>query len=139
MREVTGQMIVDAARTYLGVPFRHDGRNRDGIDCVGLVVCSLRDLGIDVTDQLGLGRFDSFETLCQTFELHAERVDGGMLLGDALVFRGRLMDNHVALYAGNGEMVHAYNGSSVGRVVVQPLDESWMARLARVYRLRGAI
>jgi len=32
--------IVAEARTYLGTPFRHRGRTRDGVDCVGLVYLS---------------------------------------------------------------------------------------------------
>ena len=30
--------IVDQARTWLGVKFKHQGRTRNGIDCVGLVL-----------------------------------------------------------------------------------------------------
>ena len=30
--------IVDAARNWVGVPYRHQGRTRNGIDCVGLLL-----------------------------------------------------------------------------------------------------
>ena len=32
------QRIVEEAKTWLGVPYRHAGRNRQGIDCAGLVI-----------------------------------------------------------------------------------------------------
>ena len=32
------QKILDRSRDWLGVKFRHQGRNRNGIDCVGLVI-----------------------------------------------------------------------------------------------------
>jgi len=38
--------FVEAARSYLGVPFRHLGRNRNGLDCVGLVLCAAHDVGL---------------------------------------------------------------------------------------------
>jgi cell wall-associated NlpC family hydrolase len=31
-------VIVSAARSWLGVPWRHQGRTRQGVDCAGLVV-----------------------------------------------------------------------------------------------------
>ncbi len=34
------------ARTWIGVPWRHQGRNRSGIDCGGLVVKVGQELGL---------------------------------------------------------------------------------------------
>ena len=34
---VTRQAIVDNARTWVGVPYKHMGYNRKGVDCVGLL------------------------------------------------------------------------------------------------------
>lgn len=42
--------IVAVARSYLGVRWRHAGRTRGGLDCVGLLVAVSRDLGLDVVD-----------------------------------------------------------------------------------------
>lgn len=33
------EQIIAEARSWLGVPFRHHGRTRLGVDCVGLLVC----------------------------------------------------------------------------------------------------
>jgi hypothetical protein len=48
--------IVRAAKSYLGVRFRHQGRDRTGLDCVGLVVRVCNDLGMAVTDTLDYKR-----------------------------------------------------------------------------------
>lgn len=37
------EQFVRAALTYIGTEYRHQGRNRNGLDCVGLVVCALHD------------------------------------------------------------------------------------------------
>lgn len=44
-------MIIEAARAYLGVPFRHQGRTRRGVDCVGLVVLAATDAGFTIADR----------------------------------------------------------------------------------------
>ena len=47
---LTADSFIAAARTYIGVPWQHQGRSRHGIDCVGLLVCVAHDLGIPVDD-----------------------------------------------------------------------------------------
>jgi hypothetical protein len=42
--------LSEAARSYLGVPFLHQGRNRSGLDCVGLRWIAGRDVGEDLPD-----------------------------------------------------------------------------------------
>lgn len=39
LRTIAAQQIVEDARSWLGVPFQHQGRTRYGVDCVGLPVC----------------------------------------------------------------------------------------------------
>jgi cell wall-associated NlpC family hydrolase len=41
----TGAEVVREARSWVGVPFRHQGRDRNGVDCWGLPVVVLRELG----------------------------------------------------------------------------------------------
>ena len=33
---VTREMVVAEARTWIGVKWRHQGRTREGVDCIGL-------------------------------------------------------------------------------------------------------
>jgi cell wall-associated NlpC family hydrolase len=48
--------LVREARTYMGVRWRHQGRDRRGLDCAGLVVASLRGIGRAVRDSTAYGR-----------------------------------------------------------------------------------
>ena len=40
----TRQQIIEAARSYRNTPFRTAGRNRRGIDCIGVPLCVARDV-----------------------------------------------------------------------------------------------
>ena len=40
----TSDEVVREARTWVGVPFRHQGRSRSGVDCGGIIVVVLREL-----------------------------------------------------------------------------------------------
>jgi cell wall-associated NlpC family hydrolase len=42
--------VVREARNWVGVPYRHQGRDRGGIDCVGLPIVVLRSLGLVVPE-----------------------------------------------------------------------------------------
>ena len=40
---VVTETFVAAARGYVGVPWRHLGRSRTGVDCIGLVLLAARE------------------------------------------------------------------------------------------------
>ena len=48
IKNVSGQEIVKVARTYLGAPFKLHGRDKRGIDCVGLIVSVAKEFGLAV-------------------------------------------------------------------------------------------
>ena len=41
------------ARQFLGIPYRHGGRDRKGLDCLGLVHLFYQELGIKIPDTDG--------------------------------------------------------------------------------------
>jgi cell wall-associated NlpC family hydrolase len=43
-------LLARAARDYLGVPWRHRGRDRNGLDCLGLVILAARGVGLAVAE-----------------------------------------------------------------------------------------
>jgi hypothetical protein len=47
MEAMTGDQVVQAARRFLGVPFKLHGRSEHGMDCLGLVVCVAKQFGLD--------------------------------------------------------------------------------------------
>lgn len=45
---VSGEQVVKAARRYLGTPFKLHGRDKNGLDCLGLIIAVARDFGLTV-------------------------------------------------------------------------------------------
>lgn len=40
--------LYEHARAYIGTPWRDQGRSKQGLECVGLVIASARDWGVDL-------------------------------------------------------------------------------------------
>jgi cell wall-associated NlpC family hydrolase len=132
--------VIAEARTWLGVPFLHQGRSRRGIDCSGLVIVVARELGLSRFDVTGYPRKPD-----GTLRAHCDRellrapLDG-FGLGDVLLFRDtELKERHLAIVgdhpAGGFTMIHSYARNE--RVVEARLDEGWLHFLAAAYRLPG--
>lgn len=137
---MTADDIILAARSALGVPFKHQGRGLSGLDCVGLPLFVADRLGIKYTDVSGYARRPSGGKLEATFDEH---VASGILLrvlpsdmqaGDFLMMRFGGEPQHLAIYTGEN-IIHSYQ--AVGKVCEHRLDDKWSARIVRVYRLAG--
>lgn len=45
--------LEEAVRKYVGIPYKHNGRDLKGLDCLGLIWRFYADMGIDVPDSDG--------------------------------------------------------------------------------------
>lgn len=128
--------IVAAARALIGTPFRHQGRlPQVGLDCAGLGIVVAKSIGIEIKDYTGYPRtpfdgmlkkmFDEQENL-QQIGIH------DIESGDVLLLRITAAPQHVAIYVGNGYMVHAYQ--AIGKVAEQRIDEIWTRKIVAAYR-----
>lgn len=139
----TGADVTAAARSFLNVPFRHQGRSRDGIDCVGLVTFGVaRALGLSGYDVSTYRRYPKaigdvlIEDECAREMTEIDPAE--MRPGDvALFWYGHT--RHLAVvadyHAGGLSIVHAYEPA--GKVIETRLDDVWRRRLCAVYRLPG--
>ena len=130
--------LIDAARKYLGTPFRHRGRTASGLDCAGLGWIAYRDLGVELPDVRAYGREPFKNGLMDGLAAAlGEPVSDGPRPGDVVVMRFERDPHHVALiasapYGGALTMIHA--DSHHGCVVEHRLSEDWCARIVAVYR-----
>lgn len=139
---MSDRKLVEAARAYLGTPFKHRGRTRRGLDCAGLVVVSFQDLGRPVVDKRVYGREPHKDGLRQVVESNSlERVeDGDWRPGDIALMRFVREPHHLGIFGdyslGGLSLIHSYG--DVGKVVEHRLDEVWAGRVLSVYRYKGS-
>lgn len=115
-----GQRIVDAAKQYLGVDYVWGGVSPNGMDCSGLVLLVMRELGIPMPrvsrDQAQAGREVSLD----------EAQAGDLIAFDAGGPRGVV--NHIGIVVGRGEdgqlmMIHAPRTGDVVRIQAVTRDD----------------
>lgn len=111
-----GKGILEAAKKYLGCPYRFGGSTPAGFDCSGFVFRVMADLGKRLPrsgrEMLAVGAPVSRESL---------------LPGDVLFFKNtyRRGISHVGIYMGDNKFIHA--SSPGGSVRITPLSNSYYA------------
>lgn len=129
--------IVAEARSWLGTPFRHQGRLKGvGCDCIGLVVGVGRRFGLEPEDPADYARLPDGRRLRAGLAANLAEVSADAARpGDVVLLRIRRDPQHVAILAPAEMMIHAF--SAVGRVVATRLDGRWRRRLVAAYRFPG--
>ncbi|MBY0428739.1 MAG: C40 family peptidase [Alphaproteobacteria bacterium] len=127
------QVLVDSARACLGTPFYHQGRVAGiGLDCIGLVIHAVKQIGITVFDEQNYGREPQGDKLHAALLNHEFHLVEDIAAGDVLLFRFNGEPQHVGLAVTTNAMVHSY--APIGRVVETGLGETWTRRIAGIYR-----
>lgn len=127
---------IDGAREYLGVKWRHRGRSKFGIDCIGLVVHAMAAAGVVMRDRIDYGRTPHQDGLEKDIHAHFGEPVDGLLPGDVVLmcWDGEDEPSHVGIIGGDHEgltLIHSY---SLVTVVEHGIDEHWARRIIRVYR-----
>ena len=126
--------VIAEARTWLNVPFRHQGRDGHGIDCVGLPIVVCQSLGLldQRFDVANYGRLPSGElvTRLQSVCRPLERA----LPGSLIVIAWSRLAAHVAICTGE-TMIHAYE--RIGRVIEHGYRGRWVRMTHSVWALPG--
>jgi NlpC/P60 family putative phage cell wall peptidase len=136
---MSGERIVSEAMTWLGTPYRHQGRRRGvGCDCLGLIMGVWDGVYGAVPEQPGAYAADWAEAgggdpLIEAARRHCrEKPVADMASGDLILFRWRpeLPAKHCAIAMGESRMIHAYEGHAV---LLSPLGSHWKRRIAGVF------
>ncbi len=103
-----GQLVVETAKKYLGVPYVWAGTSPAGFDCSGLVQYVFRELGVS------LNRVAADQTA------HGIPITKENLLpGDIVFFHNTnkyTRINHVGIYVGDGNFIHAPQTGDVVKI-----------------------
>jgi len=114
----TGQKIVEYAKTLLGVKYQYGGSSPEsGFDCSGFVYYVYKQFGI------------TLERSSKDQSQNGTKVDKANLIPGDLVFfdtnGGLNAVNHVGIYIGDGNFIHASSGSSKRKVVISNLNDGF--------------
>ena len=134
------QQVVEEARSWIGVPYRHQGRTRaHGVDCLGLIVVVSHALGLSDYDTNNYRRDTIHATFLSTFRQEMQPVPiPERSEGDVLIFRQKRFPCHCGILTmknGVEHFIHAY-GRRKG-VFEEALPGEWQRRLTHCFRFRG--
>jgi len=135
----SNQDFVDAARGWLGVPWLHQGRNRAGVDCVGLLLVCLEEIGLPAEDLQGYRRSPQPVRFVQHIRSQTEPCTE-TVPGAIGIFRGGTQPCHVGIFAekdGIVTLIHAYAG--LGVVMEEPFAHDWPNDLIELRRIGGLV
>lgn len=140
----TRQDIIDFARTLIGIPWVHQGRNEFGLDCGGMIIHVAKTLKLSEFD---IGRYSRRPTKAQ-FVDHM-RAGGAIPIsiskiqpGDILVVKFQTYPCHCGIIGekfANGKMnlsfIHSYE--AYGGVTEELLEPHWMKRAHSAFKFPG--
>jgi cell wall-associated NlpC family hydrolase len=86
--------IVNVAEMWLGTPYIYGGNTRKGVDCSGFVKNVYSEIGVNLPRTSG----EQFE--------YTSRINSPSI-GDLVFFKKNNKINHVAIYIGDGKIIHA--------------------------------
>lgn len=135
---MNAQSIIDTARTYLGTPYRHQGRVRGvGVDCLGLGICVGRELGFlpEAFDQQDYTHQPVPAVLLAGLRRHLQEIElSDVQPGDVLVMDVAGMPVHLGFRTDVG-LIHAY--APAGMVVEHGLRGPFARAVRYAFRVPG--
>lgn len=137
---VTRAQFIAEARTYLGCPWRHQGRTVSGIDCVGLIVAPLITLGIlsELDDVRDYKRDPEGRRLVDMLHRFARRLPNARQsqAGDILALKFTTEPQHLVIVTRTTPHgPHILHAAGEGRTVVEHFaSQGWFrSRRAQIH------
>lgn len=141
---VAGQ-LVEAAREYVGVKWKHRGRSKAGIDCVGLIALAGKSCGLhEFTDDVSYTRQSVGQDLLAPFRQHAVEVRLGpdtslydLHDADMLILRDKIFPQHAGIVASrDGRKTLIHSSAFYGKTVEEFIRESHEKSAITAFRFR---
>lgn len=141
---MNGLEFPEIARSYVGVPFCHQGRCREtGLDCIGFLLCVLHDMDWEplspaTTNVLAYSRFPDGTMLRDYLELETDEVSWeGKKQGDMVLMKFKKEPQHVGVLLNRTDGAISIIHSLFDKGVVEHiLDASWEHRITGIFRLK---
>jgi len=126
--------IEDIVRECVGWPYVTGGRGSDGIDCFGLILYILNELGLPIPDFPYSDTAEGQILFLSNFHRFGRRVSiANLKSGDVMLFKGDSgVLNHLGVAFGRGKFIHAV--VSCGVIVSKVEDKVWKRKFHSCYR-----
>lgn len=109
MKKLTGEDVVEYAKQFLGGRYVYGGTNLStGVDCSGFTQQVMKNFGVNLS-----------RTSSSQYANNGRKVSVSDIKPGDLVYYGRGRVTHAAIYAGNGQVIHATtprNGITMGNL-----------------------
>jgi cell wall-associated NlpC family hydrolase len=131
--------VVSSAKSFLKTPWAHAGRIKGvGVDCTGLIICSLNENGAEIPDKFDYALGDEFYSLLKILKSSCYTVNISEILpGDIILFRAKDMYNHVGMFVGENKFIHSYSDPAIMRVTISRIDNYWRERIHSIHSYNG--
>lgn len=128
----------DIVTKYLGVPYKHRGRDIDGLDCWGLIKCVYKDLGHDLLDIESYDKDWSekgADFFVENYHLQWEKVEHPTIFDVALFRNIKGVVCHAGLSLREGNILHC--SERTGVVIIKSRSVNNGRTLDGFYRLKA--
>ena len=130
----------DIIKRYLGVPYQHQGRSMQGLDCYGLIIAIYADLGIKLFDieeeYTPEWSWQNKNYFLENAYKDWEEVSKARLF-DVVTFKnGKGVMNHAVVMLDGNRFI---NSCKAGTVVCRLSDQIWQKRFYGFYRQKGVV
>ncbi|WP_201454864.1 NlpC/P60 family protein [Ahrensia marina] len=135
-----GALVLNSAESWIGTPYRHQMSSKHvGCDCLGLVLGIWSELGgspisYDTNYSRDWAECAPKDLLLVAANRYLEPAPkGSPSIGDVLLFKWSsfTVSKHVAIYAGGGQIIHAYERHAVCKA---PLVPQWRRRISGIFQ-----
>ena len=126
--------VIAQARTWVGIPFLHQGRSRYGVDCLGFVACVMNELGVSeflnhLPHNYERNPQAKFADTLPDFSREIPLQPAALLM---IVFPFAKWPSHCAIYTGT-TMIHCHEMDR--KVVEHGFQEPWIMRTKSYWAL----
>lgn len=132
------EAFVEAARSWIGVRYKHLGRDRYGVDCIGVVIKSAHEVGWTDYDTLNYPRRPNPKDFLRELNNQLIRIPKKQVgHGDVAVFAEPRHPCHTGIIdideRGRKYVIHAYAPAKM--VLREPLTHDRLERLVMAFRV----
>ena len=133
------QKIILHSREWMHTKFRHQGRSKSGVDCIGLFSEVAKEIGRSIPIPSNYTHHpDQKFLLDEMSRLFDKITKAEMQIGDLVLMRfmddqQRIPCRHVAIVTNLGVL---HSSAQFKKVTEHGLDEEWMRKIEHVFRMR---